>query len=66
MGRVSRDVRTRAFVPLQRMAFVLMPLSACGLFVCLVLASAELARQFPTGFGSRDLPRALCQQERPG
>ena len=42
-------VKTRTFVPLPRVAFSLMPLSACGLFA--VSASAEPARQFPTPAG---------------
>jgi hypothetical protein len=40
-------VRTRAFVPLQQMAFVLVPLLACGLVAGLASANAESARHFP-------------------
>jgi mono/diheme cytochrome c family protein len=49
MGRISRMVKTRAFVPLQRVAFVLVPL--CGVLGYLVSADAEPARQFPTSAG---------------
>jgi mono/diheme cytochrome c family protein len=43
-------VKTRTFVPLPRVASILMPLSAFGLFAA-VSASAEPASQFPTPAG---------------
>jgi mono/diheme cytochrome c family protein len=44
-------VRTRAFVPLQQMAFVLAPLLACGLVAGLASASAKPARHFSNRAG---------------
>ena len=44
-------VRTRAFVPVQQMAVVLVLLLACGLVAGLASASAEPARHIPTGAG---------------
>ena len=44
-------VRTRAFVPVQQVAFILVRLVAFGLVAGLASASAEPVRHFPTGAG---------------